>query len=144
MRGRRDAAIAARIEATVEAALGIPHQRARMPDNLVVGTDHFDFMTPAPEFVRHRGALTESCKPTPIQACRVKIAACVCGWPSPPIVPYTITRPSARRASAGFSVWKGLRPGRRTFNARSSREKLHPRFCQLMPVPASTMPLPNS
>src|SRR6185437_5798673 len=53
-------------------------------------------------------------------------------------------RPAESRASAGLSVWNGLRPGRRQLSARSSSEKLQPRFCQWMPLSASTTPLPYS
>ena len=33
------------------------------------------------------GALIAACRSCPYTTCRVNTAACVCGWPSPPIVP---------------------------------------------------------
>ncbi len=91
-----------------------------------------------------RGAAIASAGFMPKTMVRVKTALCVCGWPSPPMLPYTIARPSERSASAGLSVWKGLRPGASALSAPSSSEKLQPRFCQLMPDSASTTPLPYS
>ena len=91
-----------------------------------------------------RGAATACASGMPKRACRVNTAACVCGWPSPPIVPNGIVRPSSNSASDGFSVWKGLRPGSSALSARASSEKLVPRFCQVTPVPGTTQPEPNS
>ena len=45
---------------------------------------------------------------------------------------------------AGFRVWNGFLPGRKTFKAPSLRAKLTPRFCQRIPVSLSTTPEPNS
>ena len=55
-----------------------------------------------------------------------------------------MTRPSRSTASAGLSVWNGLRPGCSGFTAPFSSEKLAPRFCISTPVRGSTQAEPNS
>ena len=105
------ATVAARIRSTLKYTVCMPDDHSGMTDRFIVRTDDFDIVPTFTQFTHdtaaskrdssfsdslgfpqvrpssQRGALTAACGGMPCAIARVNIAHCVCGWPSPPIVP---------------------------------------------------------
>ena len=68
-------------------------------------------------------------------------------WPwgciGAPITPNGPTGRPSRVRKAGMMVWNGRLPGAYSFGWPSSRVNPSPRLWRAMPVPGTTMPLPN-
>ena len=159
-------AVRARVGAAAETVgvetdqLGVAHQIAPAVDHLDVVASPAQLLrdagrepilhAQAPRGLAHvrpksqRGASMAACGPSPRSTTRVTSAACVCGCPSPPIVPYTKRGRPRSRYIDGMSVCAVRLRGARWLGWRGSSEKYAPRFCSSTPVSPATTPAPNS